>query len=76
MKIKTSITLSDDVLAAIDQWSGDFKNRSAFIETAVRAYVAQLLRLERERRDLAILNREADRLNQEAAEVLDYQVMP
>jgi len=75
MKVKTSITLSEDVVEAIDKWSGEFKNRSDFIEAAVRAYVAQILRQERDAKDLAILNREADRLNQEAADVLEYQVI-
>ncbi|MBI4559011.1 MAG: hypothetical protein HY706_15620 [Candidatus Hydrogenedentes bacterium] len=50
------------------------KNRSDFIERAVRVYLAQLSREEEEARDLAILNRHADRLNQEAADVLVYQV--
>ncbi len=76
MKIKTSITLSSDLLAAIDEQSESFKNRSDFIEAAVRAFLAQRLREEREGRDLAIINERADRLNDEAADVLEYQVIP
>lgn len=76
MKIKTSITLSEDLVEAIDQCSGQFKNRSDFIEVAVRAYLAQIARDEQNARDLAILNSQADRLNQEAADVLTYQVIP
>jgi metal-responsive CopG/Arc/MetJ family transcriptional regulator len=50
-----------------------FQNRSEFIETAVRAYIAQLTRDELNARDLQIINQEADRLNEEAADVLAYQ---
>ena len=74
MKIKISVTLSEDLLEAIDQRAGQFKNRSDFIETAVRTFLAQMIRDEQNARDLAIINRRADYLNQEAADVLDYQV--
>jgi metal-responsive CopG/Arc/MetJ family transcriptional regulator len=76
MKIKTSITLSEDILEAIDKRSGDTKNRSDFIETAVRTYIAQLIRDEQNAKDFAIINRHADRLNIEAADVLAFQVIP
>ena len=76
MKVKTSITLSEDILNMIDERSGRFKNRSDFIEAAIRAYIERLFRAEQDARDLAILNRQADRLNQEAADVLAYQIIP
>jgi metal-responsive CopG/Arc/MetJ family transcriptional regulator len=76
MKVKTSITLSEDVLATVDQMSALFKSRSDFIEAAIRAFVAQRIRDEQNDRDLAILNQNAKRLNQEAADVLAYQVLP
>lgn len=76
MKLKTSITISEDILAAIDKRSGQFKNRSDFIEAAIRAYIERLLRAEQDAKDLAIINRQADRLNQEAVDVLAYQVIP
>lgn len=72
MKTKTSITLSEDILAIVDQRATG-KGRSEFIEAALRAYIAQLARDEQNARDLAILNRNADRLNAEAADVLTYQ---
>jgi metal-responsive CopG/Arc/MetJ family transcriptional regulator len=74
MKTKTSITLSEDVLTVVDRRSTG-KSRSEFIETALWAYIAQLAHNERDARDLDILNRNADRLNQEAADVLTYQVI-
>jgi metal-responsive CopG/Arc/MetJ family transcriptional regulator len=74
MKIKTSITLSEDLLEAIDKYALQFRNRSDFIEAAVRVYLAQIKREEQNARDLAIINRKADSLNREAADVLAYQV--
>ena len=76
MKVKTSITLSEDILEAINKRPDGFKNRSDFIEAAIRSYIEQKIREERNARDLAILNRQMDRLNQEAIDVLTYQVIP
>lgn len=76
MKVKTSITLSSEVLEAIDTLTDRGRNRSELIEAAVRAYLAQMKRNARDARDLDILNRRAERLNREAADVLTYQVIP
>lgn len=73
MKVKTSITLSEDLLKAIDQRAGH-KNRSEFIETALWAFITQIIRNEQNARDIQIINQRADYLNQEAADVLAYQV--
>jgi len=40
MKIKTSFTLSEDLLKVIDQRSRQYKNRSEFIETALLFFIA------------------------------------
>ena len=74
MKVKTSVTLSDELLARIDRREGQFKNRSVFLEVAAKAFLAQLEREELNARDLEIINRHADRLNDEASDVLAYQV--
>ncbi len=74
MKVKTSITLSDEILEAIDLHIGEYRSRSEFLETAARKFIAQLAREEVERRDLEIINRHADSLNAEAEDVLTYQV--
>ena len=74
MKIKTSVTISEDVLKAVDAFSGPHSNRSEFIETAVRRFVEHLRRERRNAKDLAIINRRSKRLNREALEVLEYQV--
>jgi len=69
MKVKTSITLSSNLLNDVDR-QPDFKSRSEFIETAIRRLLAQLGRAETERRDLKIINRHAAALNDEAEDVL------
>jgi metal-responsive CopG/Arc/MetJ family transcriptional regulator len=74
MKIKTSITLSEDLLHAVDEQTGIHKNRSEFIEAALWAFITQLRRAEQNAHDLRIINQRADYLNQEAADVLEYQV--
>ena len=74
MKVKTSITLSEDLLQAVDQRARPDKTRSEFIEIAVRAFINQMIRDEQNARDLEIINRRADYLNQEAEDVLAYQV--
>ena len=74
MKIKTSITLSNEVLKAIDLYIGEYRSRSEFIETAARKFIAQLVRKEAERKDLELINRHSDSLNTEAEDVLTYQV--
>ena len=74
MKDKTSITLSEDLLKMIDQRIGLHKNRSDFIETIVRIFITQSIRDEQNRKDLEIINDNAERLNEEATDVLIYQM--
>ena len=73
MKVKTSITLSEDLMQSIDTFSGGQKNRSDFIEKAVRDYLERQARSKRDIDDLAILNGKASNLNKEAEDVLSYQ---
>jgi metal-responsive CopG/Arc/MetJ family transcriptional regulator len=74
MKVKTSITLSGDLLKTIDEYAREYNNRSEFIEEAVRVFIRQLVRRRQEARDLEIINHRAGFLNQEAMDVLTYQV--
>jgi metal-responsive CopG/Arc/MetJ family transcriptional regulator len=73
MKEKTSITLSSDVLAEVDHLAGSKLSRSAFIERVLRSYFRDRARRKTQMRDLERINAAADRLNREAAEVLQYQ---
>ena len=73
MKEKTSVTLSPEVLAGIDRLAGKKHSRSAVIERVLSQYLRERAKSAVEARDLALLNEAADRLNMEAADVLDYQ---
>ena len=74
MKIKTSVTLSKELLHAINNKSMGHKSRSDFIENAVWKYILYILREEQSMKDLEIINHNVDSLNKEAHDVLDYQV--
>lgn len=73
MKVKTSITLSEDVVEAVDDLAGSSGNRSEVIETALRRYLAQIRRDGQNSRDLEIINRRHARLNREAEDVGAFQ---
>ena len=72
--MKTSISLSADLLAEIDRVSEGVP-RSAFIERVMRAYLDRRSRAESDARDLALIDSAADRLNAEMEDVLLYQVI-
>ncbi len=74
MKVKTSITLSEELIKAVDEYAKGYGNRSEFIEEAVRVFISQLIRRQQDARDLEIINQRAAYLNQEAKDVLTYQV--
>lgn len=73
MKVRTSVTVDKGLLETVDKLSGK-DDRSLFVEAALRAYVAQLIRHKQNGKDLEIINKRADDLNEEALDVLDYQV--
>lgn len=73
MKLKTSVTLSSDLLAEIDQTAGSNRSRSAFIEEVLREYFKERIREAINRRDAAIINANADYLNREMEDVLRDQ---
>lgn len=73
MTVETSVLLPDDLLSAIDRTGA---NRSEFLEKAARRYLAELTKAHQEAADAVLLDRLADRLNEEAADVLEYQHIP
>lgn len=73
MKEKTSVTLSKEVLCGIDRAAGSKQSRSAFIEAVLSQYLRSRARAERGARDLAIINRNAEQLNRDALDGLEYQ---
>ncbi len=74
MKIKTSVTISEELLAAIDEFVDGGQNRSSFLENAAWEYVSRLRRAQQNARDIEIINEHADELNAEAMDALAYQV--
>jgi metal-responsive CopG/Arc/MetJ family transcriptional regulator len=76
MKLKTSVSLSRDIIALIDQHADGERNRSAFIELAVRTYLETIRRNRRDHDDIRTINRLSARLNREARDVLGYQAEP
>jgi metal-responsive CopG/Arc/MetJ family transcriptional regulator len=73
MKLKTSVTLSSDVLAEIDRCAGSKASRSAFIEGILREYFKEKIRQAIHQRDMELINANADYLNSEMEDVLRYQ---
>ena len=73
MRVKTSITLPKTLLSRLDRLD---KNRSALLERAAVAYLARLDREARDRKDLEIIDRHADRLNPDALDTAEYQQFP
>ena len=72
-KRKTSITLSDETLKEIDHLILENENRSSFIESAIKFYITQKYREQRDLRDLELINQNFESLNKEADDILRYQ---
>jgi metal-responsive CopG/Arc/MetJ family transcriptional regulator len=73
MKAKTSLTLSEDLLAVLDRMAGPKVSRSALIEQILRDYVEGRAQAQREAREVAAINRHAASLNAEMSDVLSFQ---
>lgn len=74
MKRKTSITLSEGIVKAVDRLTPKGGSRSETIERLLRESVLRKSRRSRDLKDLEVINRHADELNEEAEDVLTYQV--
>lgn len=76
MRVKTSVSLSEEALRVVDRIAGRGGNRSQVIEAAICAYARQRARSERDRRDVAILDANADDYAREMLDALEYQSAP
>ena len=74
MKVKTSITLDEEVVAAIEAIAGEGESRSRTIERLLRQSLSARKRAEIDDRDRDIINAHADELAAEALDVLGYQI--
>lgn len=76
MKLRTYIMLPEELIQLMDHVSTAYKSRSEFIEAAVRAFIAEQIRQHQDTRDLDIINARATDPDNEALDVLAYQVIP
>ncbi len=73
MKSKTSVTLSEDLLVRLKRAARRGESRSETIERLLRERLSEEAARRAREREVAQINRHADALNAEAADVLDYQ---
>ena len=73
MKLKTSITLEQEVITAVDEAARDGESRSQVIERLLRQSFSARERVKIDKRDRNIINEHTDELNEEAVDVLAYQ---
>lgn len=71
-RIETLVSLPKDLLEKANQMSKDAEI-SDVIETALRDYVTKGIPKELNRRDIDIINANAEELNEEALDTLEYQ---
>ena len=76
MKSKTSITLSEDILVSVKRVARKGESRSETIERLLRERLNDEAARRAREREIAQINRHADALNAEAADVLTYQERP
>ena len=76
MKVKTSITISEETLAAADELAEKVGGRSRLFELALREYLERRRREARDARELELLEEHADELNRETRDVLELQAEP
>ena len=74
MKVKTSITLEKEMVTAVEEAAREGESRSQVIERILRQSFAARDRDAIDRRDRNTINAHADELNEEAVDVLGYQV--
>jgi metal-responsive CopG/Arc/MetJ family transcriptional regulator len=73
MKAKTSLTLSEDLVASIDKLAGPKVSRSAYIEQILREFVDRRAQSRKVAREVAAINRHAAQLNVEMSDALSFQ---
>jgi metal-responsive CopG/Arc/MetJ family transcriptional regulator len=73
MKAKTSLTLSEDLIASIDKLAGRKISRSAYVEKILREFVDRRTLARKAAREVASINRHAVQLNSEMSDALSFQ---
>ncbi|GEM_PF-1697571 len=70
MRLRTSITLSPETVAALDELGG---NRSRHVEAAIIAYLDDIRRRRRDEQDRSIIAANCDFMNAEVEDFLELQ---
>lgn len=70
---KISVTLPQDLLKRVDEIVGKTRKRSKVIETALRDYVAKESSQKLNKRDIEIINANADLISKQVEETLEFQ---
>ncbi|HEX8737429.1 MAG TPA: hypothetical protein VF721_19000 [Pyrinomonadaceae bacterium] len=73
MRVRTSVTLPKELLIKVDALAGKKHKRSKIVESALRDYVAKANRNELNLRDIEIINQNADLINKQVEETLEFQ---
>ena len=71
--MKTSLTLSGDLIARIDRLAGPKVSRSSYIEQILRDFVDGRAQARKDAREIAAINRHAAQLNAEMNDALSFQ---
>lgn len=72
MKIKTSLSLSADLVERLDRLAPPNMSRSSFIEHILRDHVKGRVQARRPACEVAQINRRADALNDEMKDALSF----
>ena len=73
MKVKTSLTLSEDLLEELDRIAEPDASRSSFIEGILRNFLEQRAQRRRLVREVAAINQHAAKLNAQMSDALSFQ---
>ena len=74
-KLKTSVTLEQEVIAAVVEAAREGESRSQVIERLLRQSFSARELVKIDKGDRNIINKHADGLNEEAVDVPAYQVV-
>ncbi len=73
MKVRTSVTLPEELLTKVNALAGKTRKRSEIVECALRDYMAKEKRKKLNTRDIEIINEHADLINKQVEETLEFQ---
>ena len=73
MRVRTSVTLPQELLVMVDTLAGKKQRRSAIVELALRSYLARAEGQGLNQRDIGIINENAALINEQVAETLEFQ---